>query len=347
MIKIELKLLKMINSADRKNFNLVNSVGVMNNGDIVVADGYNDRICLINSNGFTKNTIGAKGYGKYKFKEPVGVFVSPEQLIYVTDWHNHRVVIYDENLSYVNEFGDIRLNLNKKLTAVKQLVMNLAYRGTYRKHHFLLEQKSTKLLNKYSFVLFIQGLYYILVKNKYSFYKILSQEITMNKPNGIGFLDDNIVVSEKNNRCLTIFEHKNYRDFTKINQISKLKNGLHFGRLGNITVDKYDNIFVCDEQNHRIIILNKYFEFIKHIEGEESVLGRGFLPFSCCSITEEIIAVCGGHNIQFIDTNSNTVIYVSEEFGELHGLAYDARNKLLYVADRSRSNIMKFSLSYY
>ena len=65
-----------------------------------MADGGNNRICLLDKEGKYINTIG-----RYLFKEPVGIVVSPDREVYVTDCHNHRVVIYRKDLKYIGEFG--------------------------------------------------------------------------------------------------------------------------------------------------------------------------------------------------------------------------------------------------
>jgi poly-beta-hydroxyalkanoate depolymerase len=38
------------------------------------------------------------------FRESVGAFFSSKE-VFVIDWHDHRAVIYDQNLNYLTEFG--------------------------------------------------------------------------------------------------------------------------------------------------------------------------------------------------------------------------------------------------
>jgi len=68
------------------------------------------------------------------------------------------------------------------------------------------------------------------------------------------------------------------------------------------------------------------------------------MPFSCCMLDSVYLGVCGGRNFQIIDTELNEVVYVSENYGELHGMAYDNVKGKLYVADRLTSRIRIFSV---
>ena len=88
----------IISSFSDKLFYLPNSVDILSNGDILICDGGNDRICLFDSKRIEKKEIGKKGFGKLRFKEPVGAFKIFNDDIYVLDWHNHRIVIFDKFL---------------------------------------------------------------------------------------------------------------------------------------------------------------------------------------------------------------------------------------------------------
>ncbi|MBW3550139.1 MAG: serine hydrolase, partial [Proteobacteria bacterium] len=76
---------------------------VLGDGGVVVADGGNNRLLLFDEKLQFVKSIGHLGLGQYRFKEPVGVFVSPHDHIYVADWHNHRIVVYDWDLNYLDE----------------------------------------------------------------------------------------------------------------------------------------------------------------------------------------------------------------------------------------------------
>jgi DNA-binding beta-propeller fold protein YncE len=71
------------------------------------------------------------------------------------------------------------------------------------------------------------------------------------------------------------------------------------------------------------------------------------MPFSCCMLDGIYLSVCGGHNFQIINTETKEVVYASESYGELHGIAYDDVGKNLYIADRLTSCIHVLSVSLY
>ncbi len=71
MIDIKVELVRKIEYCGGSSFYLPDGVAVFDDGNIVVADSGNDRICLLDQNGKTIKSIGGNGFGEYKFKEPV------------------------------------------------------------------------------------------------------------------------------------------------------------------------------------------------------------------------------------------------------------------------------------
>jgi len=354
MIDMKLELAREFESCSGSRFYLPDGVAVFDDGNIAVADSGNDRICLLNHSGETLKSIGGKGFGQYKFKEPVGVFVSPDQKAYVADWHNHRVAIYDEGLEYLGEFGHYgwiaaRKGVIEKLKRIIQFLQMLAYRGSYQRYHFKFEEKKiAPVFKKYSFQLLLRGLLYWRHRNHNSamtwFRMIVSEYDAMDKPNGVAFYKDRIYVSQKHSRCVSMYKKIDESDAPVfISHCFGPKESMSFGRLGNIACDKEGFIYVCDEYAHKIWELDPDFKLVSEIVGQDSGLGT-FMPFSCCLIPKNILAVRGCMNFQLINFDNSKVLYCSDTIGELHGIAYDKKINRLYVADRSNGAIRVFDI---
>jgi len=333
--------------SDTKLF-LPDGVAVLDGGTIVVADSGNDRICLFDVDGNALKSIGGKGFGKYRFKEPVGVFVSPNQEIFVADWHNHRVAIYTKDLEYLGEFGHYgKLHSANSLAdiirGVFRFLKALAYTGSYTVHHFGPVSEKEGRNKKFNLQLLSNGLAYWYKRHTSLVSAIRMMSSTydaIDKPNGVAFYQDRIVVAQKNSRCLSVYrKDRSFNAYVPVAHYFGPSNDVKFGRLGNIAYDAQGFLYVCDERNSTIWKLDTDFKLAGSITiGQDSGTGA-FLPFSCCHIDDDVLVVCGGLNFQIIDLLDNQVLYYSENIGELHSVAFDRTLNRLYVADRSNGVI--------
>ena len=331
---------------------LPNAVGVLDDGQIVVADGGNDRVCLFDSDGsFVKSTDG-KGYGKYRLKEPVALSVSPENEIFVADWHNHRIVVYTGDLSYVTEFGyygvgDYNNNAGK-LKNILKFYKKLSTDGTYTRYFFSNKSKNNKEETSISVRthIFVQAFHYwTFIRNTSpmsSIYKINNGGCGVLKPNGVTFASDNIYITQKNAKRISIYKRKeNKIDFQRKDDIKKPKECVSFGRLGNIHASKFhDWIYVCDEREGLIWILDYDGGYLDDIEWTELCI-ESFLPFSCVEFEKDKIAVCSATELLIIDIFEKKIISRITT-GELHGIITDQSNDYLYVVERSTDRILKY-----
>jgi hypothetical protein len=343
-----IEFIQTIEGCSDKELSLPDGVAALDDGSFVVADSGNDRICLFDSDGNALKAIGGKGFGKHRFKEPVGVFVSPVQTVFVPDWHNHRVVIYDKSLKYLGEFGhygklDPNNSLADKMRAIFRFLRTLAYTGSYTTHHFASAGERRVGNKEFSLRLLLHGLVYWRRRNTSlaSAVKMMfSTYDAIDKPNGVAFYQDRVVVSQKNSKCLSVYHRgEDSNAYVPVAHFFGPSNGERFGRLGNIVYDERGILYVCDERNSTIWQLNADFELVGALTcGQDSGVGS-FLPFSCCPISGDLLAVCGGFNFQIIDLLGNEVVYCSENIGELHGVAYDENLDRLYLADRSNGAI--------
>ena len=331
-----------------KDFFLPNSVAVMENGDVLICDGGNDRICLFNSNAEPIKEIGKKGWGRYRFKEPVGAFVSPNNSIFVMDWHNHRVVVFDSNLIFQNEFGHYsnfdnsndNSFLNLLLEEIKnffKILKNIPKNGVYINFHF---KENTNISNKYLsfFQVLISYTGFI-----FSFFnKCINKSFLgmgFNKPNGIAFANQKIVITQKKNNCISV--HSSDFPYNKIFSIKKVNNNSNLGNLGNIIFKK--KYYVCDESEGLIWILDSEFTYVDKIDAT-SIDVDNFAPFSCTFLNDNLIAIVSCFKFFIYDMKKKQNIYESFELGELHGIDFDCKNSRLYVCNRSKCKIHVFDV---
>jgi DNA-binding beta-propeller fold protein YncE len=99
---------------DAAHFDLPSGIAVLKNGNIVVTDGYgNNRVVLFSKDGkFIKQVAkGAggppdKGAGDGEWVLPHKLAVDAEENLYIIDRENHRVQVFDKNLTYLRQFAN-------------------------------------------------------------------------------------------------------------------------------------------------------------------------------------------------------------------------------------------------
>lgn len=343
--KIDIRSISNRNIED--NPALLNGIAIGKSSILLAAGGW-DAVLSINTLGEVQALHGGKkGVGNNHFKEPVGIFLSPKNLIYVADWHNHRIVILDYNLDYLDEFGYLS-NLDESGALVKKLfryASNLWNSGSYVRSHFNHSVYcSDKFQSKH--INFPSGIY-DQVKRHNGFFSwlkyIIYSDHGMNKPNGIAFTDSYLVVTQKNNRCISVY--KKDSPYSLVKHIFCPRPGVKFGRLGNVIYKDY-RFYICDERENVIWVLSHDFSFISELKGVSSGTPENkFLPFSCCLIDKNHLVVCGGRNIQIINTITSEVVAISQCYGELHGIVYDSSDSILYVVDRLHSQLLTFKVT--
>lgn len=84
-----------------KDIGLSTGIAARDN-DLVVVDGKEDRIVVLDYNGNIIKTIGTTGSGPLEFSNPTGITIHDGK-IYIIDGKNDRIQILDENFNYINE----------------------------------------------------------------------------------------------------------------------------------------------------------------------------------------------------------------------------------------------------
>lgn len=88
------------------NFSKPGAIAVNSKGNIYVTS-YDSMIGVFDSNGASVSSFGSKGDKDGQFDSPAGIAVNPHtNLVYVSDFNNHRIQILDENGNFKNKFGN-------------------------------------------------------------------------------------------------------------------------------------------------------------------------------------------------------------------------------------------------
>ncbi|RMF32351.1 MAG: 6-bladed beta-propeller, partial [Candidatus Nitrosothermus koennekii] len=92
-------------SSDDIEFNEPTGIAVDNKDRIIVADTYNHRIQVFDSNGKFLFKFGSKGDEDGEFDDPEGIAADSNDRIIVADTYNHRIQVFDSNGKFLFKFG--------------------------------------------------------------------------------------------------------------------------------------------------------------------------------------------------------------------------------------------------
>jgi len=98
-------------SIKREQFNYPTDIEFFPDGGFVVADAYNDRVKVYDHEGTLDSVFGGffglniPGSWKGWFNVATGVSISPTELIYVSDFYNHRIQVFTRKGHFISVFG--------------------------------------------------------------------------------------------------------------------------------------------------------------------------------------------------------------------------------------------------
>lgn len=330
----------------RKKFKpLVNSVSVMEDGFIIVCDGANCLTEKIDSNGVVVAAFGGSaGAGSHSLKEPVGAFVCHDSII-VADWHNHRLVVLDLGLRYLSEYGS-----KGDVTgggSPKRLLLSLRmlfYHGSYIDAHFMGEatQIARRRKSGYSISAFLASFSGLLIspkslQNLWSSIKDVRR--ALDKPNGACQLSDRLLVTQKNNQCVSIYAlRRGNLQFVghKFNSLV----GEQFGRLGQCFA-LGGKFYVCDPEKAVVWVLNEKGDCEAKISASDfGIASSRWFPFSGCSVRGGVAAFGGREHVHIVDIKRYEVLCTHKIEGEVHGVDFCGKSGVIYVADRLNGRLV-------
>ncbi|MCG5525274.1 hypothetical protein LRB11_10070 [Ectothiorhodospira haloalkaliphila] len=323
-------------------------MSVLNSGEIILVDGAN---CLVEKWDIFGSVVGHfgghSGLGESKLKEPVGAFVCGD-LIVVTDWHNHRLVFLDQDLNFQFEYGARGVLPNESLfLRVVKYMRLLFYKGAYIPSHFGTPavRGTPPKVGGYSFLTGISCIWDLILspssmRNVYL--SLVSNSRVMYKPNGVCILDDMLLITQKNNRCVSLFRIES-RGLLHLGHHSNSIPNKSFGRLGQCF--SWQGLFwVCDPENACVWKVDRSGSCVGFFSATElGLVGAEFFPFGGCGIRDGLVALGGKECLFLVDVEKGTCIHHERVGGEIHGLAYCRASDKLFVADRKHGKLKMFA----
>jgi len=305
---------------------LPNSVSV-DGEKIIITDSGNNRICVVIED--VEYSIGGQfGIGKYKFKEPV-YSTSHGTRAFVCDWQNHRIMVYVDCV-FKNQIGIFGLINEPKIINFLRFLKTFKNNGSFDYSHFNGEGKRKSVSLSISVKNLSTAILYYL-KNPIILISNLMKENFISKPNGLVLVNNYLFFTQKDNRCVSCYDLTKNRIVKQADNTNEL---LDFGRLGQISLFN-ECLYVCDETNNKIWILDLDLNLIKFVTITE------YNIFSI-SFNDHYIATCGVNTFTLFDHSFNK-IFESNGDGEYHGVCMTVDK--LYVVNRLKHRIEQYKIN--
>jgi tripartite motif-containing protein 71 len=321
---------------------------------------------------YTIGTTDTKGSSEKQFNDPCGVAVisfrkdDSEDLnnrIYVADKDNHRVQIFNEDMTvddedyYMGNLYDELPNKNFKPTSVAAYTRMIDRTDSRHKNSVFVAD--TFINGIIEFVPFTHK-----VLNVYNDKSSNNTYTRFKNPKGIAVSKDgyHIYIADTGNHCVKMFDLFNNQLTYRRTFNSDKKSGKLLGEFNNpVAVALHpmkDRLYVVDRDNHRIQIFNtKTFDFIGLL-GTTGSKGSSNTQFNePCGIavsSEDRIYVAdkNNHRIQIFD--DNTLQYITTlgttgikgssntQFNKPKGIAVSDKN-YIYVVDTGNHRVQVYS----
>ena len=256
---------------DHGMFKYPRGVAVTNKDEIVVADEYNNRVQVFDSNGTFLRSFGDVGENAGQFNHPDGVAIDKDGNIFVADRDNHRVQIFSREGKHVGSFGG-KGSLDSQLCRPWGLSLDIT-------GNVIVADTGNKLIKIFTpdgvFVMKIGG------------------QGSLNGPAHCDQCGEYFVVSDLGEHCIKVFNregHFQYK-FGKSGQGDREFNSPRY-----LFVNESKHLFVCDGENHRVQVFELNGKFIGKFGTKGSKLGKFKRPFSMALLGNGQIVVSDEFN---------------------------------------------------
>ncbi len=325
-------------------------VAVLPDGNIIVLDSYNQAttgsgIAVFSKDGKFIKKINSFGKdGSYAFNAPSGVSLDKDGNIYITDTVNNRILIFDDNLNfleqfgndylssptgiavgnkniYVGDFGNRRIDIFSKDTyklvnTITQFTVkrNVGFWYPYYKT-FTFKPSPLSLSVDDNNLYFVDAKEDVIVsfgkngKEKQTIERFGTAKGQFVKPYGISVFNNIIYTTDqKLGRVLAFDANGNY----KFGIYSTIYEPYSVDQPMGISEDKDGNIYICDEATGRILKVDKNFSL------EDMDFSNSDIPFKDVHQNGEVGQVPFVFYPQEIQMDKNGNIYVLD-YGSIFG----------------------------
>ena len=259
-------------------FKYPQGVAVSNRDEIAVADGWNHRVQIFNSNGDFIRSFGRKDSNQGGFHNPSGIAFDKDGKIFVADNNNHRVQIFNGEGRYMGMFGG-EGSLDSQLS--NPWGLSLDSQG-----NIIVADSGNKLIKIFS----PDGNFLMKIGGPGSF----------SYPLHCVQCDEYPIVSDKDDHSIKVFSREGEYKY-KFGKQGGEDGEFNFPRF--LSVTKSGLLMVCDMGNHRIQVFELNGKFVGKFGTQGSNLGEFACPFSVAMLSNDQIVVCDSinHRIQIFE----------------------------------------------
>ena len=234
--------------------------------EIVVADEFNHRVQVFDSNGTFLKYFGHQGKNAGEFSQPFGIAIDKDRNIFISEWGNHRVQILSWEGRHLGSFGG-QGSLDSQLSY--PFGLSLDSNG-----HVIVADTGNKLIKVFT----PDGRFVMKIGGQGSF----------SSPVHCVQSGEYFIVSDRNEHCIKVFSregHFQYK-FGKIGAGDGELNCPHF-----LSVTQSKHLLVCDRNNHRIQVFKVDGTFVQKFGLKGSNVGQFNEPFSLAVSSDDRIVM--------------------------------------------------------
>ena len=246
-------------------------VAVSDRGEIAVADNWNHRIQLFNSQGAYLRFFGRKGRNPGQFSFPHGIAINKDRNIFVAENDNHRIQFLSWEGRHLGSFGG-RGSLDSQFLNPRGLSLDST-------GNVIVADSDNKLIKIFTpdgrFVMKIGG------------------QGSLSKPVHCVQCGEYFIVSDQNEHCIKVFNREGHFQY----KFGKLGEGDgEFNCPSFLSVTKSKHVLVCDANNHRIQVFELNGNFIGKFGKKGSKLGEFCAPYAVAVGSNDQIVVSEEYN---------------------------------------------------
>ena len=234
--------------------------------EIVVADEFNHRVQVFDSNGTFLKYFGHQGKNAGEFSHPFGIAIDKDRNIFISEWGNHRVQILSWEGRHLGSFGG-QGSLDSQLSY--PFGLSLDSNG-----HVIVADTGNKLIKVFT----PDGRFVMKIGGQGSF----------SSPVHCVQSGEYFIVSDKNEHCIKVFSREGHF------QYKFGKNGAGDGEFNCphfLSVTQSKHLLVCDRNNHRIQVFKVDGTFVQKFGLKGSNVGQFNEPFSLAVSSDDRIVM--------------------------------------------------------
>ena len=257
-------------SGDRR-FDQPYGVAVSDRDEIVVADQWNHRVQVFDSNGTLLRSFGRTDENARRFNYPAGIAINKDRQIFVVDRDNKRIQIFSWEGRHLGSFGG-KGSLDSQLSDPWGLSLDST-------GNVIVADTGNKLIKIFT----PDGKFVMKIGKQGSF----------SFPFHCVQCGEYFIVSDHLGHCIQVFNREGHFQY-KFGKQGEGDGEFTCPRFLSVTQSK--NLLVCDWHNHRIQVFEIDGKFVGKFGTYGYNLGKLNYPFSVAVLSNDQIVVCDNNN---------------------------------------------------